>query len=154
MAKFQFRLTALLRLRETHRDERRADLAQAYQAMDIIEQQTAEVATQLQRATEAARAALAPGVIHVDRIMGTNREQLILQSQRRELERQHALLVEEIERRRLAVGEADQQVKVLEKLKQTQHRRHRQEQDRQETKMLDEFAARRHTSAEASQWET
>lgn len=153
MAKFQFRLTALLRLRETHRDERRADLAQAYQAMDIIEKQTAELTTQLVGVTEAARKALAPGVIHVDRIMGANREQLIFESQRRELERQHALLVDEIERRRATLSEADQQVKVLEKLKETQRRRHRQQQDRQETKMLDEFAARRHASGEGSQWE-
>ena len=153
MAQFQFRLTSLLRLRETERDERRASLAEAYEAMDIIEHQTNEVTSQLLGATEAARKASAPGVIHVDRIVSANREQLLLQAQRTELQRQHTLLVDEGERRRQLLTIADQQVKILEKLRETQRQRHQQQQDRQEIKMLDEFAGRRHSAGEESQWE-
>ena len=152
MAQFQFRLTALLRLRETDRDDRRASLAEAYEAMDIIEQQTSDVSAQLLGATEAARKASAPGVIHVERIMSANREQLLLQAQQAELERQHALLADEVERRRGALREADQQVKVIEKLREKQRLRHQKQQDRLEIKMLDEFAGRRHSIGEESQW--
>ena len=51
-------------------------------------------------------------------------------------------MAEEIERRRQTLVQANRDVRVLEKLREKQAGRHRQEEDRRETKVLDEVAGR------------
>jgi flagellar export protein FliJ len=54
-----------------------------------------------------------------------------------------------MEHRRVALAEANREVRVLEKLRDRQHERHRQEENRQEIKELDEVAGRRAVREEA-----
>ncbi len=81
-----------------------------------------------------------PGAADVDGLLVTHRYAGVLAAERRTLEGQLAQVRDECERRRLALVEADRQVQVLEKLRARQEAAHRKEQQRQETKELDELA--------------
>ena len=143
MSKFKFRLATLLRLREATRDERRAQLAQAYRADEIIEHERGRVAGELRELQRRSRQASAPGQLDVDRLLETRRYELVLQSQDQQLAQQHQAVQTEIERRRQALVDANRQVRVLEALRQKQLDHHRQEENRHEIKELDETANRR-----------
>jgi len=143
MAKFKFRLATLLRLREAARDERRALLALAYRADEIIEQQRTRVADERRELERQSRRASAPGRLDVDRLLESRRYELVLQSQDQQLAQQHQAVQTEVERRRQALVDANRQVRVLEALHQKQLDHHRQEENRQEIKQLDEMAGRR-----------
>ncbi len=142
MAKFKFRLATLLRLREAARDERRSELAQAYRADEIIRHQRSRLARDLSELETTTRQASAPGDLNVDRLLETRRYQLVLRSQEQHVRQQHEALRAEIERRRQAVVDANREVRVLEGLRQKQYERHREEENRQEIKRLDEAAGR------------
>ena len=82
----------------------------------------------------------APGVADVDRLLQAHRYAGVLALQRRTLENQLSQVRAECQRRRLALVEADRQVQILEKLRERQEAAYRKQQDRTETKELDELA--------------
>jgi len=143
MAKFKFRLATLLRLCEVARDERREQLARAYQADEVIERDRALVADERRALTRQNRLASGPGPLDVDRLMEGRRYELVLQSREQQLAQQHQAVRAEIERRRLALVDANRQVRVLETLREKQLDHHRREENRREIKQLDETAGRR-----------
>ncbi|HEY4760328.1 MAG TPA: flagellar export protein FliJ, partial [Thermoguttaceae bacterium] len=140
MAKFKFRLATLLKLREATRDERRAELAQAYRADDVLRGHLDEVHTELQALRDQCRKVAGPGTIDIDRLIEAQRYELILKVQQRHLNEQRQRLAAEIERRRVALLAANREVRVLEKLREQQSQRHRQEENRLDIKRLDEVA--------------
>jgi len=142
MTSFKFRLETLLKLRCADRDQRRAQLAQAYHAEQVIRDNAHDVAQQQQQLAQDARQASRPGVLDADRLLGMHRHHLVLQAQATTLRRQHEQLRPEIQRRRDALMHADQQVRVLEKLKEKQLERHLDRQRKLEVKRLDEVAGR------------
>jgi flagellar export protein FliJ len=142
MAKFKFRLATLLRLREAARDERRAELAQAYRADEIIAKEQQRLKRDLKQLETRGRRASAPGRLDVDQLLEVRRYGLLLRSQQQEAGRQRQAVEAEIERRREALVEANREVRVLEELRRKQQERHRLEQNRQEIKNLDETASR------------
>lgn len=142
MAKFKFRLETLLRLRGTARDERRSQLAQAYRAEEILQQQRLRLESDLNELSKESCKAAEPGPLDVDRLLETRRYELVLRSQQQFLEGQRKTLEAEIERRRQALVEADREVRVLERLRERQLDRHRRDENRQEIKHLDEVAVR------------
>jgi flagellar FliJ protein len=143
MSRFKFRLQTLLRLRDAVRDERRAELAQAYQADEILQGRRRQIEDELARLRDLSRAAALPGAVDVDRLLDARRYELVLRSQQQVAEQQQRALGVEIDRRRQVLVEANREVRVLETLRDKQQDRHRQEEARQETKRLDEAAARR-----------
>lgn len=163
--KFNFRLKTLLRIRESTRDERRLQLAQAYEAEEIILREKREVETTLEQLRAASRAAVEPGEINVDHIMESQRFELVLRAQRDYAQKQHQLVQEEIERRRQVLVEANREVRVLELLREKLVARHRDEEARADIRRLDEVAQQRacreeiqgipdEASREGSVWET
>lgn len=140
MSAFHFRLETLLRLRIAERDERRADLAKALRAEGLLLGELRQIEVEQLQAKAKVREQSAPGAADVDGLLQTNRYQLVLKSQRGQLENQLAQVRAELERRRLALLEADRGVRVLEKLRERQQAAFRQREERQETKMLDEVA--------------
>ncbi|RMF88177.1 MAG: flagellar export protein FliJ [Planctomycetota bacterium] len=148
MAVFRFRLQPLQRLREHARDQRRAELAQALEALELVEQKQRELAEELERATGLQRQAAKPGSIDVDTIMAVRRYQMALYAQAAQLQQQAAAIAEEIERRREALAQADREVRVLEKLRERQLERYRSEEQRREMKVMDETAAQRYLRQE------
>jgi len=151
---FQFRLATLLRLRETARDERRGQLAEAYRADELTEQRIVDVGRQLDEVRVRTRQAIQPGEVELDRIVTAQRFEVTLRAQQRKLEEQRALIGQEIERRRQLLLEANRQVRVLEQLRDRQRERFDHEQARREVKQLDEVAATRvGRSEEVEQWD-
>jgi flagellar export protein FliJ len=148
MTKFSFRLKTLLRLRQAGRDERRAELAQACQAEEILRKEGRQLATELEELAQRCRAKSSPGRVDVDTLLDARRYELVLRAGSQRLDQQLQAVAAEIQRRRAALAEADREVRVLEKLRQKQYDRHRDEMNRQEIKLLDEVAARRAAAEE------
>ena len=137
---FHFRLNTLLRLRIAERDERRADLAKAFRAEAVLREQERQLDSERRELAQRGRQLKAPGAADVDALLQTHRYELVLAAQARQLATQLAQVAAEIQRRRQVLVEADRQVRVLEKLRQRQATAHRQQEERLETKRLDEQA--------------
>ena len=142
MSKFKFRLSTLLRLRETTRDECRAELAKAYRADEIVQREQERLAGESAELKIESRTASLPGQLDVDRLMEARRYSLVLDAQRQHAAGQRNAIAEEIERRLRKLVEANRQVRVLEELRGKQRRRHQDNENRLETKVLDEVGAR------------
>ena len=124
MSKYRFRLQTLLRLRETHRDENRGRLAEAYRAETILNEQQQEVQRELIGLQQLQRESTTTPQTNVNRLIDVQRHQLALRAQLEAMQKQAEVLTAEIERRRQALVESDQQVRVLEKLRQRQRQKH------------------------------
>lgn len=148
MSKFHFRLATLLRLRESVRDERRQQLAQAYEADDRLRREDESVAAELAALLDWARCTAEPGAVDVDRLLDVQRFELVLRAQRQQLAQQRSLIQAEIERRRQALVEANREVQSLEKLREHQQQRHRDEENRRDVRRLDEVAQMRSAGRE------
>jgi flagellar export protein FliJ len=142
--KFHFRLAPLLRLHEATRNECRAKLAEAYHAEEILRGQAADVERGLMALKQECRDRSQPGLVDVDRLIDSQRYEFLLLAQRETLKQHAAALAVEIERRREALVAADREVKILEKLRETQRAQHQKDEERQEFKRMDEVAARTH----------
>ena len=142
MAKFQFRLATLLKLREAAREERRRQLAEAVQAEQVLHGRLRDADGQLHELRRRQVASTGPGRVQVDQVVQTQRYELVLQADRQVLASQHRLLAEEVERRRAALSVADREVRVLEKLRDRQMERQRSVLVRREIQEIDEYAGR------------
>ena len=140
MPRFRFRLATLLKLREALRDERRAELAQAYQADEILARREAETQQEMQAIRQRQRQDSAPGPIDLDSLLGAQRYELELRGRLAQAAHQRQLLAGEIARRQKALVEANREVRVLEKLRDKLAQRHREEEDVRQQKQLDETA--------------
>ncbi len=143
MAKFQFRLSTLLKIREAARDRRRSALAQAYQAEAILREKGEGLSDQVAQLRRQYRQAAQPGTLQVDRLVERQRYDLVLRAEQNQSQQQLRQLEEEIERRRIALVEADRDVRVLETLREKKKRAHEMREYRQEVKQLDEVAGQR-----------
>ena len=148
LARFKFRLETLLKMRRAARDDRREQLAQAYQAEQVLRKQNEHLSKQLDELRQGSRQASRPGPVHVDTLLGTHRYLLVLHSQQKLLNQRSEQLAAEIERRRELLVDADRQVRVLEKLRDRQQDQHRRKENRREMKRLDEVAQRRMVTTE------
>lgn len=145
MSKYRFRLETLQKLRSARRDELRAALADAYRAEQILSDQQAAVAAEAATMRDSQRAALASPNLNVSHLVEVQRYEMVLAAQQRLLTEQANRLAIEVERRRLAVVEADRAVRVLEKLDERRLAEHRKEEARLLTQELDEIAVLRHS---------
>ena len=143
MAKFHFRLATLQKLRETHRDELRSKLAEAYQAERLLKTQVDTIHAEEAELQQVHRNSLQAGATDVNRLLNVQRYSAALKGQLATIQEQSKMLAAEIEKRRLALVEADQQVRVLEKLRERQLDSHHSLAMRAEAKVMDEIASRR-----------
>jgi flagellar export protein FliJ len=140
MARFHFRLATLLRLRETARDQRRLQLAEAERADAVLRTQLAELGARQRQLQDECRAAAAAGEVDLPRLVEAHRYAAALREQAAELEQERRTLAAEIDRRRQTLVEADRDVRTLEKLRESQRQAHRREEERQEARQIDEAA--------------
>jgi flagellar protein FliJ len=140
MPSFHFRLETLLRLRLAERDQRRADLAKAIRAEEMLRRDDQTLEQRQAEITQRGRQLKSPGTADVDALLQTHRYELVLAAQRRQLATQIAQVQAESERRRQVLVEADRQVRVLEKLRERQAAAHCQHASRQVAKQFDEMA--------------
>ena len=140
MAGFIFRLAALLRVRESRRDECRTALAEACRVYDALEKQLDGLGRELDALRKFCRTKASPGAVDIDRLVEAQRDELVTRTQQQRVAQQRQTLAAEIEHRRQALVEADREVRLLEKLRQRQAEQHRCEEERRETLRLDEVA--------------
>jgi flagellar export protein FliJ len=140
MPPFRFKLATLQRLRENERDERRSRLADAQRAEDIVNARIADIDAELGRLRDETGHRSRPGRMDVDALMELQRYELLLKAERQAAVQQRELVAAEVERRREALVVADREMRVLERLRETQQERHRQAEERHERKVLDEIA--------------
>lgn len=136
-----FRLATLLKLREQTRDERRRELAQAFEAERILRERAATLQTDIEATRQRARGA-SMGEINVETLLTARRYELTVKGELKEVNGQIAQVLEEIDRRRQALLEADRDVKVLEKLRELQAAQHAAQEQRRENHQLDEAGIR------------
>ena len=145
-----FRLHTLLRLRIAERDERRADLAKALRAEEMLRAEQARLNAEQAELAQRARSLKSPGAANVDALLSTHRYEVVLAAQARQLSAQLTQVAAEIERRRLVLVEADRQVRVLEKLRERQAAAARIQEERLDAKRYDELALIGHSRKEAA----
>ena len=141
MAKYRFRLATLRKVRESHRDELRGKLAEAFRAAQLLEEQQLAVAKEIVDLQDIQRRTTSSANTNVNALMESQRYQTVLRSQQSTLREQAKLLAAEVERRRQIVINADQQVRVLEKLDKRQRLQHELAQSRVEAREMDEIAS-------------
>ena len=130
-------------MREAHRDEQRASLAEAFRAEQMLAENRAELAAETESLRELQRSATAGKYLNVNQLLEAQRYELLLKAQSQELTKQAILLAAETERRRQMLVEADREVRVLEMLDERHHAELSKEQQRIETKQLDDIATQR-----------
>src|SRR3954466_8944718 len=140
MAKYKFRLNTLQKVREIHRDQQRSSLAEAFRAEQVLAENRAQLVIEEQELRELQRSATNGQYLDVNRLLEAQRYELLLKAQSQELAKQAVLLAAETERRRQTLVEADREVRVLEKLDERHRHTHNRDQQRAETKRLDEAA--------------
>jgi flagellar FliJ protein len=143
MARFQFRLATLLRLHEATRDQRRGQLAEAFRAEEALRNRLSELEYDLLELKRQYRQTVSAGPLDVDRLIDAQRYELLLMAEQQSVGQQTQTLAVEIDKRREALVAADREVRVLEKLRETQAERHRVDEEQREVKQLDEVASRR-----------
>lgn len=143
MTQFRFRLATLQKLRESHRDEMRSKLAEACQAERLLQEQALSIRSEEAQLKHVQRDVLQVPATDINRLLQVQRYSSVLRGQLGTLEQQSSLLAIEIEKRRQALVEADQQVRVLDKLRERKLAEHRLQSQRAEVKVLDEIASRR-----------
>lgn len=135
---FQFRLQSVLKLRESAKKDRQQELAQAIQADQTLNQQRDELQTQL-AATEVEIREAQQSNINVDALIGMRRYQTDVKMSIRQLDVQQEQLAQEIERRQIRLAEANQEVQIMEKLKEHQKAEFQTKLLEQEQLEMDEF---------------
>lgn len=133
-----FRLSTLLRLRLEARDERRAELAKALRAEEMLHERQEALAREAGALLARSRALAAPGEVDLDALIQNQRYGLLLKAQSAQLAEQLAQVAAEVARRRAALVEADREVRILEKLREKQAAAQRLADERRDQKLLDE----------------
>lgn len=129
-----------MKLRLAACQQRRAELAEAYRADELLARQADLIALEISEIRKRSLAAAAPGRIDVDRLIAAQRYEQVLRARSKALTEQTVRVTAEIEQRRLALVEADRQVRVLEKLRDRQLKTYQADELRREVKTLDEVA--------------
>jgi flagellar FliJ protein len=140
MATYHFRLATLLRLREADRDERRAQLADAQQAEAIVAERIGEMDREIGAIRQLGQLAAAPGKVDVDQLLDMQRYEIQLKIERAATEDQRQKIAQEVERRLERAIAADREVRILERLRETQLAKHRSEEEKVDQKRFDELA--------------
>lgn len=140
---FRFRLQPLQKVRENIRCERQTELAKAFEAEAVVREKIESLTRGIADTKEEGRKLVAGGRVNVDFLVGLRRHEAYLLAQKAEAEQTLDQVLVEVERRRLAVVEADKEVKILEKLHEKLKERHDNERNAEEIVELDEIASQR-----------
>ena len=158
---FTFRLKPLQKIRENVRRERQAELAKALEAEAVVRDKIESIVKDIAGVANDLRAEVQSSkfkvkseknkslcTLHselctpnVDVLIGLRRHEAFLLAQKQEAEEKLDQVLVEVERRRLAVVEADKEVKIMEKLHEKQKDKYDAEQAAKEIVALDEIAS-------------
>ena len=143
---FKYRLAPLLKIREHVRSEKQAELNKAHEAARFVEEELERVRGEIAHSLEQGLQAAQQEQIDVNFLLNLRRHQAFLITQQEHATKQLEEIRQEIERRRIALMEADREVKVLEKLREKMKAKHHQEEALADLKQMDEIASRPKTN--------
>ena len=138
MAKFVFRLQAVLRHRKAIEQEKQRDLAVAVARFAELEAQLKALESSMRETNDDVRRNRLTGRLDVAFITAHRRFQLGMQRKALELATRMAAAQRDVDAARAALAEAAKQRMVLDKLREKQHARWREELERKELADLDE----------------
>ncbi len=141
MARYKFRLKTILHLRESHRDTQREEVADALRAAETLREQKIQIEKEIQEIIVQRREWASKAPLQVARLLDLQRYETSLRAKLRAIEENQKSVEIEIIRRREVLVTAEREVKTLEKLDDRGQERHRQEEQRRETLLMDEFAS-------------
>lgn len=144
MKRFEFAFAPLLSLRTNDRDNARQDVADALQALELLQQQEQEIETQRQTMYQQTQQVMASRTVSVSTLLAQGRYDLQLQAQVQECRHQQQLIEAEVRRRQEKLQAADVEVKRLEKLCQRQHQAWQTRMQAVQQAELDEVASQRY----------
>lgn len=142
MARFEFRLKALLEVRAAERDAQRSQLAELLAAEERLRAHQATVAAELERALSAHGEAVARGHLDIDRLQAAQAFEQSLRNELLVLVRRQQDLDRLVSEQQELLVEAQRQVRVLEKLRDRQHQQYLAAQQSAQWRALDEAGAR------------
>ena len=138
---YRFRLSAVQRLRESHRDDARLRLAEANQAADKLVDEYQRLRALLEEARRARAAETSAAEPDANRLIDAQRYESILAGQLADLAEKQRLINEEIARRRDALANADREVRVLQLLDERGQQEYRRAEAAVEQRRQDEVAS-------------
>ncbi len=138
MAGFQFRLESVLKVRESRRDLCRQVLGQVLHEQQKLENQKKRIEAERQSQLDELKSIAQEGQFDVDAMSNRRYYAGQLSSQILEIEHQKAFVSQQIKLCRQALTKADQEVKVIEKLKEKQLSEYTTAQLKKETQELEE----------------
>ena len=141
---FKFRLDPLITIRDNKLKERQRKLAEACEARRILEGHLQEIDRQIEEGIDTARSLIQPGqTVNVESLIGFRRQEMFLRANQDDLMQKIKMVDKEIDNRRIAVVEANKELKVIEKLKEKRHEKYLVEEGKAEMKAMDEIAGNR-----------
>ena len=146
MKKYRFPFDTARRVSVWRRDEQRLRLADAFRAEQIVQQQRQQLYGELSNLQNRQREEMSQQELNVNYLLAAQRYELVLKGQQQTLEKQSAMLADEVERSRQSVIDAEQGVQVMEKLDGRMRDEHRAKEQRAETRLLDGTAQQRKVS--------
>ncbi|QDV55036.1 flagellar export protein FliJ [Rosistilla oblonga] len=149
MKGFKFRLASLLNLRCSERDAARRGVADATQALGILETQIADKSSELEN-LKTQRGTYLQGQISVDQLLAQGRHEILVEQEKATLQQQVGQVNVELRKRELILQTADQEVKRIEKLRDRALQTYRDTEQARLQAEMDEVAAVLHQSAENS----
>ena len=146
MAQFKFKLSAVLRHRETIEHERQRDYALALAKVKDLQDQLSSLNQILHDTNADVRDNRLTGRIDINFITAHRRYLLGVQRKAMTLVTEIAAAQREAETARQHLAEAAKQKKILEKLREKQQQRWKEESDRKENAALDEVGMQLHAA--------
>ncbi len=131
-----------MKLREAERDRCREELADAYRAEQILNDRQQAISLEIKDTQQVSRQKSRPGPIEVDGLLNTHRYELLLTAQLQQIAAQRTKVEEEIERRRQTLIKADQDLRMLEKLRERHASEFRFREEKLQVAQMDELALR------------
>lgn len=135
-----FRLEAVARVRGARRDAARAHLADAMRAAAILATQREELEARFAELLEERR--LAATRVDTAWLLSAGRYELVLRADQRALAEKTDAVEREVDRRRLALAEAERELRAVELLRERALAAEREKAALREARALDEHASR------------
>jgi len=142
MAQFDFSLEGVLRHRRHVEQERQRDLARAQQQMRHAQDELRELNQAMQSSLGDVRQNRLVGKLDLGFLAAYRRYQAAMQRKGTGMAQKMVLIQREVDAAQKALAEAAKQRKIIEKLREKQHDRWKQEQSRKEAADLDEVTMR------------
>jgi flagellar export protein FliJ len=142
MARFDFRLRALLTLRRARRDACRAELAAALAAERQLAERRQALAAELEGAQNHVRAGTLPGPVSVEALQHAAQYHAALRHSLDQVSRRQLAAARQVDGCRQTVAAADAEVRAIEKLRDRRLDEFHRDEARRDTATADEVARR------------